>query len=183
MNEQFSENRKDESGEKNKKTSGPEPVTFILPAASLFLLVLLDQLTKSAALRHLKGQPPVRILPGILELVYVENSGISFGLFQNSAILVSFFSAVWIGIMLYFLLRILKHGGLWGLCTGLIMASAGAFGNFIDRIRFRYVIDFIYISFINFPVFNIADILVVTGMILLVFLILFIYREDDLHAL
>ena len=175
----MNKNISDIKDKNNRKKSGP----VILSAAVMILLVLLDQLTKYAALQHLKGKPPVSILPGILELVYVENSGISFGLFQDSAVIISLFSILWIGIMIYFLCRIQRRGGHILLCAGLVMAISGAAGNLIDRIRFHFVLDFIYLSFIHFPVFNVADILVVSGMILLAFLILFIYQEDDLHAL
>ena len=156
---------------------------FFLCITAIILLILADQFTKYAAISHLRGNAPVRVIPGILELVYVENSGISFGLFRNSAVLVSILSFVWIGVMGWFLFRILKKGGFTGLRAGLVLALAGAAGNLIDRLRWRYVVDFLYIACIRFPVFNVADILVVTGMILLAFLLIFIYREEELHAL
>ena len=61
-------------------------------------------------------------------------------------------------------------------CTLLV---SGAVGNFIDRVRFGYVRDFIYFKIINFPVFNVADCYVTVSVALLIILILFVYKEDD----
>lgn len=63
----------------------------------------------------------------------------------------------------------------------LSMIIAGGIGNGIDRIRFSYVIDFIYFKAINFPVFNVADIFVTCGAVLFILLILFKYKEKDLY--
>ena len=61
-------------------------------------------------------------------------------------------------------------------CTMLV---SGAIGNFIDRVRFGYVRDFIYFKLINFPVFNVADCYVVIGCILFGILILFYYKDQE----
>ena len=63
----------------------------------------------------------------------------------------------------------------------LAMIIAGGIGNGIDRIRFSYVIDFIYFKAINFPVFNVADIFVTCGAFIFIFLILFRYKDKDLE--
>ena len=63
------------------------------------------------------------------------------------------------------------------------MIASGAVGNMIDRIRYDYVVDFIYLVIINFPIFNVADIYVTVATFLLVILILFVYKEDDLSFL
>ena len=65
-------------------------------------------------------------------------------------------------------------------CTLLV---SGAAGNFIDRVRFGYVRDFIYFKLINFPVFNVADCYVTVSVVLLIILILFVYKEDDFNFL
>ena len=59
--------------------------------------------------------------------------------------------------------------------------AAGAIGNMIDRIRFDYVVDFIYIVLINFPIFNVADMYVSFATVILVILLLFVYKESDLN--
>ena len=61
--------------------------------------------------------------------------------------------------------------------------SAGAIGNFLDRVRLNYVVDFIYFSPINFPVFNVADIYVTVSFAVLILLIFFKYKEEDFDFL
>lgn len=63
----------------------------------------------------------------------------------------------------------------------LYFVGAGAVGNMIDRVFRKYVVDFIYFSLINFPVFNVADIYVTVAAFMLVVLILFFYQEEDLN--
>ena len=63
----------------------------------------------------------------------------------------------------------------------LIMIASGAVGNMIDRLRFDFVVDFIYIVLINFPIFNVADIYVTVATTILVLLLLFYYKEEDLN--
>jgi signal peptidase II len=63
------------------------------------------------------------------------------------------------------------------------MIIAGGVGNMIDRIRFDYVIDYISFILIHYPIFNFADIAVVLGVIGLIILFLFVYKEKDLEFL
>lgn len=60
------------------------------------------------------------------------------------------------------------------------MIASGAIGNMIDRVNLGYVVDFIYVSAINFPIFNVADCYVTVATILLALVILFYYQEEDL---
>ncbi len=65
----------------------------------------------------------------------------------------------------------------------LVFIAGGAIGNLIDRLRYDYVVDFLYFSLINFPIFNVADIYVTLASIYLVILLLFVYKESDLEFL
>ena len=65
----------------------------------------------------------------------------------------------------------------------IVFLVAGAIGNYIDRIMNHYVVDFIYVSLINFPVFNVADCYVTVSVILLFVLIMFYYKDEDLEEL
>ena len=66
----------------------------------------------------------------------------------------------------------------------MILLGAGAVGNLIDRVVNNFVIDFLYFKLINFPIFNVADCYVTISLILLIWLILFYYKEEELdfHA-
>ena len=63
------------------------------------------------------------------------------------------------------------------------MIAGGAVGNMIDRLRFDYVVDFIYIALINFPIFNVADMYVTFSTAVMIFQVLFVYKENDFDFL
>ena len=63
----------------------------------------------------------------------------------------------------------------------LLLFISGAIGNFIDRVRLQYVIDFFYFKLIDFPIFNVADIYVTVAAFCLIVLFLFYYKEADLE--
>ena len=64
-----------------------------------------------------------------------------------------------------------------------IFILAGGLGNFIDRVRLNYVVDFFYFELIDFPIFNVADIYVTVTMFVLLYLIFFYYKEEDLDGI
>ena len=65
----------------------------------------------------------------------------------------------------------------------MISITAGAIGNMIDRVRFQYVVDFLYFELIDFPIFNVADIFATVATFGLVILLLFYYKEEDIDML
>lgn len=151
----------------------------------VFLLVIADQAAKWMAHVHLKGQTPVSLIPGVLELhyLYPENRGIAFGMFQGSVLFFAIVSILFLGVILYAWIRIPKERFYLPLLTIASVLAAGALGNFIDRFFRGYVIDFIYFSLIDFPVFNLADVYVVVSGILLILFVCTKYRDDDFSFL
>lgn len=145
--------------------------------------VMLDQFTKRLAVIHLKGQKPYVIFKDIFELQYLENRGAAFGLLQNRqtffliSVAVISIAVIWFYRKVPMTRRFLPLR----LCAVLIMA--GAAGNCIDRLSQRFVVDFLYFKLIDFPVFNVADIYVTTATFLLVFLVLFYYKEEELESI
>ena len=83
--------------------------------------------------------------------------------------------------MLIALIRLPATGKYRLLRFFICMITAGAVGNFIDRLQNGFVVDFIYIIYIQFPIFNVADIYVTVSAFALAILILFVYKEDDLN--
>ena len=145
------------------------------------LLTMIDQLTKHLAIKYLKGTSGIILIPGVLEFQYVENRGMAFGLLQGRQILFLILCVAFCAGILYLYARIPKNGYYAPLnVIGGILFS-GALGNFIDRAFYGYVTDFIYFSLIDFPVFNVADIYVVCGGILLAVLVIFRYKDEDFY--
>ena len=150
---------------------------FITGLFVTILGFLLDRVSKVFAM-GLQGQTDIVLIPGVLQFHYLENTGAAFSLLNGQF---GFFFIVTpiLCLLILFLLSKLPYDNkryfpLW--LIGFLML-AGALGNFVDRIVYRYVIDFIYFSLINFPVFNVADIYVTCGLI--VFLILYIFYYKD----
>ncbi len=147
------------------------------------LLIAADQFTKYLAVLHLKGQPAIRIIPDVLELNYLENRGAAFGMLQDQKVFFVFVAAL-IAAVITWILMIMPEGKKYRLPhILLVMVAAGAIGNMIDRLRLDYVVDFISFVLIHFPIFNVADIYVTTATFLIAVLILFYYKEEDLHFL
>lgn len=144
-------------------------------------LVALDQYTKYLAVIHLKDKPAYNIVNGVLELNYLENKGAAFGMLQNQKAFFIFVAVVILGVIGYVLFKVPERKKYRILHLLLSLIAAGAIGNMIDRIRLDYVVDFIYFVLINFPIFNVADIYVTVSTVALVFLLLFVYKENDLN--
>lgn len=145
--------------------------------------VFLDRISKYFAVIKLKGHPSLPIISGILELRYLENYGAAFGLLQNQKIFFVFVAIIVFFTSLYIILRAPGKKKYVYINIFLVLIMSGAIGNMCDRFIYGYVIDFIYFSIINFPVFNIADIFVTVSTALFVLFLLFYYKEDDLNFL
>ena len=95
-----------------------------------------------------------------------------------------FFSVILISIfVLWFYLRVPMEKKYLPLRLCAVFIMAGAYGNFIDRLRLGYVIDFFYFKLIDFPVFNVADIYVTVSTVVFCLLLFFYYKEEDLERI
>lgn len=156
-------------------------IFLLLDLFGIIMLVGLDQYTKYLAVIHLKDKPAYIIINGVLELNYLENRGAAFGMLQNQKFFFIFVAVVILSVIGYVLFKMPDHKKYRILHILFSLIGAGAIGNMIDRIRFNYVVDFIYFVLINFPIFNVADIYVTVSTAALVFLLLFVYKENDLN--
>ena len=148
------------------------------------LLILFDQFTKMLAVAHLKDQPSNVLIDGVFELRYLENRGSAFGMMQNKLmILIPVTVVVTLFILYLFFKKLPATRHFFWLNAVAVLFFAGAIGNFIDRVRQGYVVDFFYFSLINFPIFNVADIYVTVAAFLLIFLCLFYYKEEDFEQI
>lgn len=146
----------------------------------IVLLIVVDQFTKYQAVLKLKDKPAYIIWDGVLELNYLENKGAAFGMLQNQKIFFIFVAIVILSVIAYILFKTPDQKKYRALHILLSLIAAGAIGNMIDRIRFDYVVDFIYIVLINFPIFNVADMYVTFATAILVIMLLVVYKEQDL---
>ena len=142
-------------------------IKFITFLSVSSILIFLDQLTKKIAEKELMNKDPKVVIKDIIEFVYTENRGAAFGILQNKQIFFYILTVVVFVVIFYFLYKIdLSVKYIWYFIF-LILIFSGALGNFIDRVINKYVVDFIYFKPINFPVFNLADIYITCGAILM----------------
>jgi len=154
-------------------------IKFAFCISIIAILVVLDQLTKAWAINALQGKEDIVIWEGVFQLHYLENRGIAFGLFQGKQWIFAIFT-VFILILIAFVLGKMKMTKRFiPAFVVIILLSAGAIGNLIDRVALNYVVDFLYFSLIDFPIFNVAD-CYVTVSCFLIFVLLFIYKEEEL---
>ncbi len=135
---------------------------------SVFLTLLIcagligaDQLFKFLVIEYLKPVGFVNVIDGILRLRYVENTGAIFGSFATHTAVLTVFSVVLLVATVIFLIKNKNKSKLVNIC--LILMISGGVGNIIDRIRLKYVVDFIEPLFVDFAVFNFADCLITVG--------------------
>lgn len=125
-------------------------------------VVIVDQWTKWLAFKQLAPGDSVNVFPGV-NLGHTENEGIAFGVFAGRPWIVFSLMAIALATLVWFYVRHRNRPGLW-LATGLLLG--GAIGNAIDRISLGYVRDFIELP--HFPSFNVADVAITFGVIVLV---------------
>ena len=150
----------------------------VLAVVAVLALVGIDQAVKIWAERVLAGQPDIQLWPGVFHLSYVENRGAAFGMMQGKQMLFVVITIVVLGAIIWYW-RQLPHNkvGVW-MKVALVLIIAGAIGNLIDRVTIQFVRDMFYFILIDFLVFNVADICVVVGVILLFPLLLFCDAEE-----
>lgn len=140
-------------------------------------VLVLDLVTKDYIITHYPLYHSKPVIPGLINLVHVQNKGVAFGILGGSApvwrdVLLLLLPVVALSGMLIFVLYYSPKGKGVLLALGSIMG--GATGNLIDRIRFRAVIDFIdvYWKGYHWPAFNVADSAITIGVFTLVFFFL-----------
>lgn len=156
---------------------------YVAAVLGICLLVGADQWTKWLAVTYLKGKDPLVVVEGILEFYYYENRGAAFGTMQGMQILFYIITPVILALVAWFFTRLPREKRFWPFRIFSVVLAAGAVGNFIDRIVHQYVIDFIYVVWIDFPIFNVADCYITVSAIFLIILYLFYYKDADMERI
>lgn len=147
----------------------------MLYALLIFILVAADQLVKHLIRANIAPGEVVGFIPRLLGLTYVQNTGAAFSLFDEHTWLLTLVSAAaCLVIALALWKNIFRHP--WGKLT-LSLLLAGALGNLIDRALFGFVTDMFKTLFMDFAIFNVADICVVCGGFALIVYMAFFYDK------
>ena len=157
-----------------KKKTVADLIWQILLAA---LIIVSDRAVKLYIVDNCRQGEVFGELPGIADFLYVKNTGAAFSVLSGNTTLLAVISIVFlIAVVLYKIIRKPQHF-MENLAVTLFFA--GGLGNAIDRIQYKFVVDFIDIKWFDFPVFNIADIAVVGGAIAAIIFVLFFDKEKE----
>ena len=153
----------------------------VLPIIAVIVLIILDQGTKFWALASLKPIHNMTLVEGFMDLTFVENRGVAFGMFSGQRWFILLLTGVIAVGLVWFYVTMPKKKEYFPLRVSLVLVLSGAIGNIIDRLFRGYVVDFFEFTFFEWPVFNVADIYVVCGVILLALMIMFVVKDEDLE--
>ncbi|MCL1999287.1 MAG: signal peptidase II [Turicibacter sp.] len=148
-------------------------------AGVVVILVVLDQIVKQWARDYLHEAQRLPIIDGIIGFRWATNAGAAFGIFYGGRWFFVVFTIIVIVVMLVYEFKLPYTKQLLYLRIPMVMILAGAIGNFIDRLLFGYVVDMFEFLFINFAIFNVADILLTTGTFIYIFLTFFLSAEKE----
>lgn len=158
-------------------------IAYLAAALGVYLM---DQASKAWASRALRFGDVYPVIPGFLNFIYAENTGIAFSQFQDKGVvgrwaLAGLAAVAAIGVLIYFFKTPRSEDKILGACALLL---AGICGNLTDRVRLGYVIDFIdvHIRSFHWPTFNVADAAICLGALLLAFDVFFSRRQETVNS-
>lgn len=161
-----------------------DPIAFARPAGAYWLiaiiLLIIDQVTKWLVRANYEPGETSVVIPGVFEFVRVGNEGAAFGMLPGRQIVFILTSIAFLVGVAFVWYRYRPKA--WPVVTGLALVSTGAVGNLIDRVLIGSVTDFIYFKPIDFPVFNVADICITVGVIILVLCVFFAPESSSSEA-
>lgn len=145
------------------------------------LIVGLDQWTKYLTVANIQLGETKEFISGFLSFTYIRNTGGAWSILEGKMMFFYIMTVVVVAVLLYLLVKNIKSSK-W-FTVGLSLILAGALGNFIDRLRLGYVVDMFQTEFMNFPIFNVADMALVIGVAcVLIYLILDERKEKKSKA-
>lgn len=139
------------------------------------IVLLIDQIVKLLIKTNMNLNEEISIIPNFFSIQYLKNTGAAFSILENQTILIAITSIICISLIIYYLKKEENLTTAMYLSFGMVLG--GILGNLIDRIVYQGVIDFLSFQIFNynFPVFNIADIGITIGVLLLI--IIYISRD------
>lgn len=150
------------------------PIPFFLLAA---VLTVADQAVKYLVRVNIPLGQRLSFLPGVMDLTFVQNTGAAFSILEEHTWLLTLLSGAAAVVLAVLLGKKIFPRWSGQLALGLLLG--GAVGNFIDRLLLGYVTDMFAVTFVNFPVFNVADIAVVAGGVLLCIHVILFMKDED----
>lgn len=140
------------------------------------LLIIVDQLSKWWIVQNFALHEEMVLIPGLFSLFYIQNTGAAWGIFAGKMWFFYIITIVVVGYLIYTFHQ--YKGNSKVMKWGFSFILAGAIGNFIDRLLNGFVVDMFRLDFINFPIFNVADVCLTVGVALVIIYVLFLEKND-----
>ena len=150
-------------------------MSWILIVLAAGAIVVLDQVVKALVVANIPLGGAVPLLPGIVHLTYLQNTGAAFSMLEGARVFFVLLTFAFLGAFIYAVAKKLLTGAYLWIGTAIV---GGAVGNLIDRILTGYVVDMFQVEFMNFAVFNVADIFITCGAAALFLYALLFDRSD-----
>ncbi|WP_246608674.1 signal peptidase II [Paenibacillus agaridevorans] len=125
------------------------------------IVLVVDQIVKRLVVVNMKLDQEIPLIPEFIQLTSIRNRGAAFGILQNQRVLFILITVVVLALILIYLKKVYRGNVV--LSSGLAFIMGGALGNFVDRARKGEVVDMLEFTFINFLVFNVADVFISLG--------------------
>ena len=152
------------------------PMSFLYYALFAGAIVAADQFTKYLTVANIALYEDVPFLPGLLQLTYVQNTGAAFSSFEGQQWLFALIFAIFTILIVWeFFNKSMGFTTFEWWCIAAVYG--GGLGNMIDRVRMGYVVDMIETTFMEFPVFNVADCFITCGCILMMVHLILFHKE------
>ena len=157
-------------------------MAYLFMGIFVVIATVLDQLSKLWVVNNIPLHGEIPVLSGIFHLTYAQNTGAAWSVLSGMQwLFLLIFLAFTLGIIWEFSKKRWPFTTFDRWCIAVVYA--GGLGNIIDRIRLGYVVDFFYFCLIDFPIFNVADIYVTVSTFVLLFVMFFYYKEEDLDRI
>ena len=140
------------------------------------VIVALDQLTKALVVANIPMGEAVRALPGVFHLTHLHNTGAAFSMLEGGRWFFALICAAGLIVVAILIKKKVIEAPFELWCLAAIFG--GGIGNLVDRIRLGYVVDMFEVEFMNFAVFNVADIFITCGAVALFVYVLFFDRKE-----
>ena len=151
-------------------------MSFLFYILFVVFIVVIDQITKYLTVLYIPAIGVQTFIPGLLQITYVQNTGAAFSSFEGQQWLCALIFLIFTVLIVYEYKK--KPMGFTTFERWCIAAIyGGGLGNMIDRVRLGYVVDMIETTFMEFPVFNVADCFITCGCVLLM-IHLFLFNKE-----
>ena len=138
--------------------------------------VAADQWTKYLVVKNISLYDTVEAIPGLFHWTYVQNTGAAFSSMSGMRwLFVAIFAVLTVAVLYEYFKKPLPFTRLERWCIAAVYA--GGLGNIVDRVRLGYVVDMVEVEFMNFAVFNLADVFITVGAIALMISLVFFNKK------